>query len=42
MIGITLDAGDQSQIAEAMVQIVGAAGALIAIHGRLSATGVIS
>ena len=42
MIGITLDAGDQSQIAEAMVQIVGALGALMAIHGRLSATEVIS
>jgi phage terminase large subunit-like protein len=42
MIGITLDQGDQTQIADAMVQIIAAAGALLAIHGRLTATEVIA
>ena len=41
MIGITLDQGAQVQIADAMVQIIAAAGALLAIHGRLTATEVI-
>ncbi len=41
MIGLSLDAAAQVQIADALVQMVGAAGALLAIYGRLSATQVI-
>jgi hypothetical protein len=41
LIGISLDPASQAQIAEALVQLVGAAGALLAIYGRLSATQVI-
>ena len=42
MIGLTLDPGAQIQIAEAMVQMVAAAGALIAIYGRLAASDIIA
>ncbi len=42
MIGITLDLGAQSEISDAMVQIIAAAGALLAIHGRLTATEIIA
>jgi len=40
-LGIPVDAGAQQAIAEAAVQIVGAAGALVAIYGRLGATRII-
>ena len=39
--GIAIDAQSQLAIADAAVQIVAAAGALIAIYGRLTATQVI-
>ena len=41
MAGIPLDGAAQGEIADAMVQIVGAAGALVAIYGRIAATDVI-
>lgn len=40
-LGIAIDAQSQAAIAEALVQIVAAAGALIAIYGRLTATRII-
>ena len=40
--GIPLNGAEQAQIADAMVQIVGAVGALVAIYGRIAATDVIS
>ena len=40
--GIAVDAQSQAAIADAAVQIVGAAGALVAIYGRLSATHIIA
>lgn len=40
--GITLDPVAQNAIAEAVVQLVAAAGALLAIYGRLSASEVIA
>ena len=40
-LGIAVDTGSQQAIAEAAVQIVGAAGALVAIYGRLGATRII-
>lgn len=42
MIGMSLDPATQGEIADALVQIVGAAGALLAIYGRLRATDVIA
>lgn len=41
-LGITIDAAAQAEIADAMVQLVGALGAIVAIYGRLSATEIIS
>lgn len=41
-VGIGLDQTTQGEIAEAMVQLVGAAGALFAIYGRLTATDIIA
>ncbi len=41
-LGVDIDAGMQQAIAESMVQMLGAIGALYAIYGRLSATQVIS
>ena len=41
-IGIDLDAPTQSQLASVLVQIAGAAGSLLAIYGRLSATDIIA
>ncbi|MEC9343505.1 MAG: hypothetical protein VYD64_06635 [Pseudomonadota bacterium] len=38
---IAIDAESQAAIADAVVQIVAAAGALVAIYGRLTATRVI-
>lgn len=40
--GITLDPVAQNAIAESVVQLVAAAGALLAIYGRLSASEVIA
>ncbi|MEO0329211.1 MAG: hypothetical protein AAF217_11525 [Pseudomonadota bacterium] len=40
--GLTMDAGAQAQLSEAMVQFVGAAGAIVAVYGRISATRMIS
>lgn len=40
--GITVDASSQSDIATAIVQIVGGAGALLAVYGRLKATQIIA
>lgn len=40
--GIVIDAATQADIATAIVQIVGGAGALVAIYGRLRATHVLS
>lgn len=40
--GLTVDTGAQSDLADALVQLVGAVGAMIAIYGRLSATDIIS
>lgn len=41
-LGISIDTTAQSDIADAMIQFVGAVGAMIAIYGRLSATEIIS
>jgi hypothetical protein len=40
--GITLDPASQAEITDAIVQMISAAGAIIAIHGRLTATDVIA
>lgn len=40
--GIDLDPGARDQVTEALVQLIGAAGALFAIYGRLSATDLIA
>jgi len=42
MTGISLDAQMQSELADIVIQAVGAVGALMAIYGRLSATRVIA
>ena len=39
--GVAADAHSQQAIAEAAVQLAGAAGALVAIYGRLTATRII-
>lgn len=39
--GVAVDAPSQQAIAEAAVQLAGAAGALVAIYGRLTATRII-
>ncbi|MCB1386565.1 MAG: hypothetical protein KDJ80_11585 [Nitratireductor sp.] len=41
-LGVSLDAASQAEITEVIVQLAGAAGALIAIYGRLSATDIIA
>jgi len=41
-LGVSLDGPTQSQLAEVVVQLAGAIGALVAIYGRLSATDIIS
>lgn len=40
--GLSVDIGAQSDLADALVQMVGAIGAMLAIYGRLSATDIIS
>ena len=41
-VGLSIETGAQAELAEVMVQMVGAIGALFAIYGRLSATDMIS
>lgn len=41
-LGIPIDAPAQSEIADSMVQLIGALGAITAVYGRLNATSVIS
>ena len=41
-LGIPLDSATQAQLSDIVVQMVGAAGALIAIYGRLTATEIIA
>jgi len=41
-LGYTVDPTSQAELAETIVQLAGAAGALFAIYGRLSATDIIS
>ncbi|MGB7286201.1 MAG: hypothetical protein WBC71_04645 [Salaquimonas sp.] len=41
-IGISIDQAAQAELASILVQLVGAAGSLLAIYGRLSATDIIS
>ncbi|MFK7901658.1 MAG: hypothetical protein AB8B49_02340 [Nitratireductor sp.] len=41
-LGISIDGATQSVIADSVVQMVSAFGALFAIYGRLSATDIIS
>ncbi len=40
--GVTIDNSTQVDLADSMLQFVGAIGAMVAIYGRLSATEVIS
>ncbi len=42
ILGISLDQVTQTELADIVVQMAGAAGALVAIYGRLSATEIIS
>ncbi|WP_075997880.1 hypothetical protein [Salaquimonas pukyongi] len=42
MLGISLDQATQAELADIVVQLAGAAGALVAIYGRLAATEIIS
>lgn len=41
-LGISIDASTQNDLADAMIQLIGAIGAMTAIYGRLSATEIIS
>ncbi len=41
-LGITIDAVAQADLADALIQLIGAIGAMTAIYGRLSATEIIS
>ncbi len=41
-LGISIDSSAQSDLADAMIQLIGALGAIMAIYGRLSASEVIS
>ena len=40
-LGISVDQEAQNQLADAMIQLIGAIGAMTAIYGRLSATEII-
>jgi len=42
ILGISLDQATQTELADIVVQLAGAAGALVAIYGRLAATEIIS
>lgn len=41
-LGVSIDTASQSDLADAMIQLIGAIGAMTAIYGRLSATDIIS
>ncbi len=41
-LGISIEGAVQNDLAEAMLQLVGAIGAMIAVYGRLSATEIIT
>lgn len=41
-LGITIDAVAQTDLADALIQLIGAVGAMVAIYGRLSATDIIA
>ena len=41
-LGITIDTAAQNDLAGALIQLIGALGAMTAIYGRLSATEIIS
>lgn len=41
-IGYSISPANQAELAQAMVQLVGAVGALVAVYGRLSATDIIN
>ncbi|MEM7214834.1 MAG: hypothetical protein AAF423_04760 [Pseudomonadota bacterium] len=41
-LGISLDTQSQAELADAIIQVIGAMGAIFAIYGRLNATEVIS
>ncbi|MEM9277747.1 MAG: hypothetical protein AAGA76_04175 [Pseudomonadota bacterium] len=41
-LGLSIDPESQGQLADSIIQLVGAVGAIIAVYGRLSATEVIS
>lgn len=40
--GLSIDEESQKQMSEAIIQLIGALGAIVAIYGRLNATEVIS
>ncbi len=40
--GLSMDAGSQGQLTEAILQLISALGAVFALYGRLTATDVIS
>ncbi len=40
--GVSIDTVAQADLADAMIQLIGAIGAMTAIYGRLSATDIIS
>lgn len=42
ILGVSLDQATQTELADIVVQLAGAAGALVAIYGRLAATEIIS
>ena len=42
ILGISLDQAIQTELVDIVVQLAGAAGALVAIYGRLAATEIIS
>jgi len=41
-VGLSIDGQSQSAISDAILQVIAAAGALISIYGRLTATDIIS
>ncbi|MBO6814636.1 MAG: hypothetical protein JJ891_07235 [Rhizobiaceae bacterium] len=41
MAGVTIDTMTQGELVEAIIQLVGGAGALLAVYGRLAATNII-
>jgi len=41
-LGISIDSTAQNELSDALVQLIGAIGAITAIYGRISATDIIS